>query len=727
MSLDIQATNPRDSVLINKDVRQEKALRIALVGNPNCGKSTIFNALTGLNQKIANYPGVTVDKRSGFTIIKGEDGKKLSAEIIDLPGTYSLYPKSLDERIPFKVLCDPAYMEQPDLVIVIADSTNLKRNLFLCSQITDLNIPVILALNMIDLVQGKGIKINYEKLEKKLGIKVLPVNARAGEGVKELREEIGRISLVKNDKSFIEVEKYDQKVVEGVKKILHLNSNYSAWLCASNLEFLSFSKNDLRRKEELKHLLSVQNFDPNKAQAAESLERYKVINEILKECQESTVLKPGFTSKIDKILTHKIYGYLVFLFLLFVIFQTLFYVASYPMDLIDGFFAELRTITAQSLPEGILNDLLVNGVLAGLAGVVVFVPQIALLFFFIGLMEDTGYMARVSFMMDKLLRRFGLNGKSVIPLMSGVACAVPAIMSTRTIPSWKERIITIMVTPLMSCSARLPVYALMIALIIPATTFGIINLQGIVLMGLYLIGFGAALMAAFLMKFLVKTRERGYYMMEIPVYRLPKWSNLGYTILEKVKIFLFDAGKVIVAISIVLWFLSSFGPAVRMEKIEQKYSAMEAGVGVNDELSKMKDAEKLENSYAGILGKSIEPAIKPLGFDWKIGIALITSFAAREVFVGTMSTIYSVQGDEEDIKTIKEKMQSEINPSTGGKMYTAAVGFSLMLFYAFAMQCMSTIAVVRRETASWKWPLIQIAYMSGLAYLASLLAYNLIK
>ena len=727
MSLDLEATPlpPQPTAITG---RHEKMMRIALVGNPNCGKSTIFNALTGLNQKVANYPGVTVDKKSGFTHFKGEDGKKIKAEIIDLPGTYSLYPKSLDERIPFKVLCDPAYMEQPDLVIVIADSTNLKRNLFLCSQNTDLNIPVILALNMIDLVQGKGIKINYEKLEDKLGIKVVPVNAREGMGVAELKQEISRISPKTRNENFIDVARYDQTLVNELKGILHLNSNYAAWLCASNIEFLSFTKKDALRKAEILELLQQQNFDANKAQAAESLERYKIITEIIKECQESKETKPGITSKIDRILTHKIYGYVVFLALLFFIFQAIFYVASYPMDLIDGFFADLRSVTAASLPEGILNDLLVNGVLAGLAGVVVFVPQIAILFLFIGIMEDSGYMARVSFMMDKLLRRFGLNGKSVIPLMSGVACAVPAIMSTRTIPSWKERIITIMVTPLMSCSARLPVYALMIALIIPSTTIlGFINIQGIVLMGLYLIGFGAALMAAFLMKYLVKTRERGYYIMEMPEYRSPKWTNLGYTIYEKVKIFLFDAGKVIVAISIVLWFLSSFGPPERMERIDKKYEIMKADIAAQEEISRMRDAEKLENSYAGILGKSIEPVIAPLGFDWKIGIALITSFAAREVFVGTMSTIYSVQGDDEDIMTIKQKMNAEINPATGGPLYTLAVGFSLMLFYAFAMQCMSTIAVVKRETASWKWPLIQVAYMSGLAYLASFLAYNLLK
>lgn len=726
MSPELEA-NPLRIQTPLKNVRQEKLLRVALVGNPNSGKSTIFNALTGLNQKVANYPGVTVDKRSGFTTIKGVDGKKIKTEIIDLPGTYSLYPKSLDERIPFKVLCDTGYMEQPDLVIVIADSTNLKRNLFLCSQINDLNIPVILALSMIDLVHDKGIKISFTKLENKLGIKVLPVNAREGEGISELKREMGKLSLKKSSGSFIEVEKYNQSVVEEVRRILHLTSNYAAWLCASNFEFLNFPKEDLR-KDKIKELLERENFDANKAQSAESLERYKIITEIIKECQETGEQKPGLTSKIDRILTHKIYGYVVFLAVLFVIFQAIFYVASYPMDLIDGFFADLRSLTAEALPSGILNDLLVNGILAGLAGVVVFVPQIALLFLFIGLMEDSGYMARVSFMMDKLLRRFGLNGKSVIPLMSGVACAVPAIMATRTIPSWKERIITIMVTPLMSCSARLPVYALMIALVVPSTSvLGFINIQGITLMALYLVGFGAALAAAFLMKYFVKTREKGYYIMEMPVYRSPKWSNLIYTIIEKVKIFLFDAGKVIVAISIILWFLSSFGPPERMEKINRKYKIMEAGAKVSGALTRLRDAEKLENSYAGILGKSIEPVIAPLGFDWKIGIALITSFAAREVFVGTMSTIYSVQGDDEDIKTIKQKMNAEINPSTGGKLYTPAVGFSLMLFYAFAMQCMSTIAVVKRETASWKWPLIQIAYMSGLAYLASLLAYNFLS
>ena len=449
-----------------------------------------------------------------------------------------------------------------------------------------------------------------------------------------------------------------------------------------------------------------------------------MLKEVVHRKNEAPSAGKAFTRKLDNILMHRVWGYVIFLGIMFAIFQSIFAWAAYPMELVDSAFAWMSQQVSTLLPEGVINDLLVEGVLAGLGGVVIFIPQIALLFFFIALLEDTGYMARVSFMMDKLLRKFGLNGRSVIPMISGIACAVPAIMATRTIASWKDRIITIFVTPLMSCAARLPVYALLISLVIPDKSwFGLINLQGLVLMSLYLIGFLSAIGSALLLKFVLKARERSYFIMEIPMYHMPRWKNIGLTIVEKVKVFVFEAGKIIVAISIVLWVLASTGPGDRFKTVSEQLKELDP----ESEMASQLSAEKLSLSYAGRSGKLIEPIIEPLGFDWKIGIALITSFAAREVFVGTMSTIYSVGDSGDDIKTVREKMSQEKNLKTGQPRYTLAVGWSLMLFYAFAMQCMGTLAVVKRETGSWKWPILQFVFMGVLAYLSSFLIYRILS
>ncbi len=652
----------------------EKTLKVALAGNPNSGKSTLFNIFTGLNQKIGNFPGVTVDKKSGFAKIKNT-----SIEFIDFPGSYSINALSEDEKVLPDVLSDTTNPVHPDVVVYVADSTNLRRSLFLCTQIMDSGIPVILVLNMIDLLEKSDEEIDIASLSKELGIKVLAVNARDAKGIEELKKSLTD-SFSIPDKKILSVE--------------------------------------------------VQETDKAKKQRLETIERYKAIREILKKAvsKKTSGLGSSVTNKLDDILTHRIYGFLIFFLVLFLVFQSIFSWSAYPMELIEKLFSSLEQFSLSHLPKGMLTELLVNGILAGISGVLVFIPQIALLFAFIGILEDTGYMARVSFITDRLLRKFGLNGRSVIPLISGVACAVPAIMATRTIPNWKERIITIMVTPLMSCSARLPVYTLLISLVIPSEKiFGFLNLQGLVLMALYLIGFVAAIIVAMVLKFVIKARERSFFIMELPVYRSPRWSSVGLGILEKVKVFVFEAGKVIVAISIVLWVLSSFAPGDRFEKIEKRFRAEEfSQTHSSDEIEKLIATEKLEQSYAGIMGHFMEPAIRPLGFDWKIGIALVTSFAAREVFVGTMATIYSV-GDENNTLSIREKMMSEINPETGEKRYSTAVAFSLMIFYAFAMQCMSTIAIVFSETKSWKWPTLQFAYMSFLAYFSALLVYQLMK
>ncbi len=687
-------------------------LKIALAGNPNSGKTTLFNALTGLKQKVGNYPGITVEKVSGNAALTDD----LDGQIIDLPGTYSLFPKSMDEKVAQQVLCNNDDVDYPDVTVVIADATNLRRSIFLLTQIIDLNMNVVLALNMVDVATKKGLVVNVDLLSEELGIPVVAINARKRKGIEALKEVIVNTIAVKPKKPFLDVNKLFKGIIPKANAIRGRKNDYASFLalCKQKLS------GEVLNRCALNQLCKEYDIIPERAQATETVKRYKAIDKVIHQ-----VVKKGkptgkylVTKKIDDILIHPVLGYVVFLAILFLLFQAVFSWSAYPMELIDNLFVNLSIFVSNALPQGMFNDLIVNGVLAGLGGIVIFVPQIAFLFAFIAFLEDTGYMARVSFITDKLLRGVGLNGRSIIPLLSGAACAVPAIMSARTISSWKERLITIMVTPLMSCSARLPVYTLIISMIIPADEYFGFNLQGLVMMAFYLIGFVSAIGIAFIMKLIIKSKERSYYIMEMPSYKIPDWKTVLYTIVNKVKIFLFDAGKIIIAISIVLWVLSSFAPGNRFEQIEEKWAGTE-------QESMHIAADKLEASYAGIIGKTIEPVIKPLGFDWKIGISLITSFAAREVFVGTMSTIYSV-GDE-GINSIKERLSNVKNVDTGEAFFTPAVGISLMLFYAFAMQCMSTLAIVYRETKSLKWPIIQFLYMGALAYLSSFIAYQILS
>ena len=698
-----------------------KKITVALVGNPNSGKTTLFNALTGLNQKVGNFPGVTVDKKVGACQISQLASKnKVDTEFIDLPGTYSLYPKSMDESISFQVLCDPKNEHHPDVNIIIVDASNLKRSLCLATQVIDLKTPCILALNMIDLIEKDGVNIDLKLLEEKLGVTVVAINARKQIGIGNLKQAILNVKSRENKGSFVDIKNLCPDLIADIQKRIDSASDYNAFQIACNYKTITdFSADD---KNRLNQIISQHKFIAKRLQATETVRRYKAIDQLLNACVEypENSKNNSLTNRLDNILTHPIYGFVIFLGILFLIFQAVFSWSEYPMELIDNAISQLSQFVANTLPDGAINSLIVDGIIAGLGGIVIFVPQIAFLFAFIAILEDTGYMSRVSFITDKLLRGFGLSGRSIIPLLSGAACAIPAVMSARTIPNWKERIITIMVVPLMSCAARLPVYTLLISMMIPAEQkWFIFNLQGLTMMGFYLIGFVAAILIAWLMKYIIKSKQRSYFVMEMPTYKTPDWKTVVYTIIEKVKVFLVDAGKIIVAISIVLWALSSYGPSQAFEDIESKYENTE-----NAEV--IIASEKLEASYAGIIGKSIEPAIAPLGFDWRIGISLITSFAAREVFVGTMSTIYSV-GDADNTKSIREKLMSHKNPKTGEAFFTPAVALSLMLFYAFAMQCMSTLAIVFRETNSWKWPAIQFIYMSALAYLASLIAYQLLS
>jgi ferrous iron transport protein B len=697
--------------------------KIALVGNPNSGKSSLFNHLTGLNQKIGNFPGVTVEKKSGTSLLP--NGQVV--EIIDFPGIYSIYPRSLDEQIVSEVLLDHHSASTPDKVVVIADATNLKRGLLLATQIIDMGLPTILALNMMDLAVKAGISYDFNALSKKLGVPVVAINARNGVGLEDLKRQMSK-TVVPSTSTIFNVWPEAQKPVKELRSTLGVDNDYEAYLFLEQPQSLNFLGKE--KQKVVDGIRSGHGFFPGKFQGAETIHRYSYIQDLL----NTVVLKSSdhswkkYSVQIDQIVTHKVWGYLIFLGILFLIFQAIFAWATVPMDYIDSTFAFISSYLHSILPDQKLTSLLADGVIPGIGGIVIFVPQIAILFAFISILEESGYMARVVFLMDKVMRKFGLNGKSVVPLMSGVACAIPAIMATRTIDNWKERTITILVTPLMSCSARLPIFTILIALIVPnQTALGFFNLQGIALMGLYLLGFLAAIGSAWVMKQLIRVKERSYLIMELPTYRIPKWSNVGFTIVEKTKAFVLEAGKIILAISIILWVLASFGPGKSFENareivIQESQNLRLTEQGLNDRVA----AYKLEHSYAGVIGKAIEPVIKPLGYDWKIGIALITSFAAREVFVGTIATIYSIGSvSEDDSSTIKERLKAEVNPETGGPRYTPAVGLSLLVFYTFAMQCMSTLAVVYRETKGWKWPLIQLTYMSVLAYVSAFAVFQL--
>ncbi|MEJ7736286.1 MAG: ferrous iron transport protein B [Chitinophagaceae bacterium] len=703
------------------------SFHIALVGNPNCGKTSLFNSLTGLNQKVGNFPGVTVDKKTGM----GKIANGLTANIIDLPGTYSLYPRRGDEWVTYRILLSQDADLKPDLIVLLADASNLKRNLLFVSQIIDLKIPVVIALTMMDLAKKKGIEINVEGLERELGVPIVAVNPRKNKGITQLKK---AIELTANHLykapvfDFIPNAALAHASVAGVKRHFPSISDYTAIHYLINHESFGFDGSVQNAIEDIER---TNQFNHTKTQADEIMQRYGRIKQIMAitVSEPDPLQKTFITERLDKILLHRYWGYLIMLAVMFLLFQSIFLIAEFPMDVIEWTFAKAGAWLSTNLREAWWSNLLVNGILAGLSGILVFVPQIMILFGLITLLEDTGYMARISFLTDKLMRKVGLNGKSVMPMISGFACAVPAIMSARNIENRKERLLTIMITPLMSCSARLPVYTILIALVIPKEKIGgFIGLPGLVMMGLYLLGLVMAMLVSYVMKWFIRIKEKSFFILELPIYRAPRWRNVGYTMVEKARIFVTDAGKIIMIISLILWALSSYGPSERMEQVSRQYEQLkQAQPQQAQAIDNQKSAALLQNSYAGLLGKSIESVIQPLGYDWKIGIALITSFAAREVFVGTMATLYSVGDDnEESSLLLREKMQLAKKPD-GTKVYTLATGISLMIFYALAMQCMSTLAIVKRETQSWKWPVIQLIYMTALAYVMSLLAYQLLK
>ncbi len=707
-------------------MNQTKPYTFALVGNPNAGKSSVFNQLTGMRQKVGNFPGVTVDKKIGVTTLTGGT----ETTIVDLPGAYSLYPNSQDERVVLNILSNPNDESYPDALIYVADLTNLERHLLLFTQLKDLNLPLVLCIGMIDLAAEQGIFLDRDKLAESLNVKVININGRTGEGVNDLKAEMLHLKTMARPpqyKMFFQPNQIELKTAEQLRLVLpKVENTYQAILWAHHYERLPFVS--YFEKNVIKKVVTENKFEDLRLQITETLQRFDRLQPILRDI----FIKPynekvTLTDHIDRILTHAVAGPIIFFTVLFIIFQSIFALATFPMDGIEKLFLETNSVLKNTLPHSMFTDLLTDGILAGLSGVLVFIPQIAILFFLISLLEEVGYMARTVYMFDRIMQKVGLNGRSIVSLVSGGACAIPAIMSTRTISNWKERLITILVTPLISCSARLPVYALLVGFVVPNENWMIFNKQGLVFTGLYLLSIVSALTAAFVFKKIIKSNESTFLAIELPEYRLPHWRNVFFTVYEKVKSFVLEAGKIIMIVSVVLWFLASFSPLSNIAQ-SLETEATELATAKNWTEQQKADhlaARKLETSYAGFLGKAIEPAIKPLGFDWKMGIALISSFAAREVFVGTMATIYSIgSAGTDDTTGIRDRMKAELRPD-GKPMYSTATALSLLIFYVFALQCMSTLAVVKRETRTWKWPLVQFLFMGVLAYLGSWLVFSL--
>ena len=655
--------------------------KVVLVGNQNVGKTSLFNLLSGANQKTGNYPGVTVSKKSGSFKID-----HLSIELIDLPGIANLNPTSLDEELVLNYLLTEDLSDA--LVLFVASAIDLKNSLYLFSQVKDLGFSTALAINFEDQAVKKGIKIDTEKLSENLKCPVILFSARKNSGIKKIHE------LIKQD---IPVKKLPVNYTKSEDQW----ENYQSFIKELN------ETNDKKLKRQ------------------EAILRHQAIEKWLKNAV--TISKSDatdITSSLDKLFLHPFFGYVIFATILLLIFQSVFWIASFPMDWIDLGMGNLIEMSREALPKGMLSDLIRDGLLTGIAGVVIFIPQIAILFFFFGLLEETGYMSRAVFLMDKVMEKVGMNGKSVVPLISSFACAVPSIMATRTIANQKERLITILVAPLITCSARIPVYTVIIYVIIPEESFLGFGLQGLMLFAMYLLGVITTFIAAWVFKKIIKTKYKKFFIIPMPDYLVPNFKNIGYNVWNNTKSFVLNAGKIIVAVTIIIFLLQSYGN----QRYQQAEQIVLTDNSIPDEQKERAiNKIKSENSYLAAIGQTIEPVIRPLGYDWKMGIGVLASIAAREVFVGTMLVVYGSEEDLEDEKYISQIFAKQTHARTGKKAYNFATGLSLLLFYAFSLQCMSTIAVTYKETQSLKWTAIQFIYMTGLAYIAALIAYQLLK
>jgi len=700
----------------------ESAPIIGLLGNPNAGKSSLFNHLTGLTQKVGNFPGVTVDIKVGHLKV-GEE----KVQIIDFPGIYSLFPSSQEEKMVVSTLLNPDAPKRPDRIIYVIDSNQINKHFLLLSQLLELDIPILVVLNMMDIARDNGLEIKAKELEAFLNLPVVEVSSRTMEGYGLLKEGIQKLLNVETGSPvrFYRFNEAEKIVADQVSKKLEIKNLYQAKLIAHHHDWLGFISKE--EHQFINELCRINSFNNLNLQINETMRRYDDFSiKLSRYVVDKSSKGQNITDKIDRLTTNPVIGPLIFFGILFFIFQAIFEWSSFPMDMIDHGFNDSGERLKEILPQSWVTEMLIDGLWTGLGGILVFVPQIALLFFLITILEETGYMARAVYMFDRIMQKFGMNGRSIVALISGGACAIPAIMSTRTILNWRERLITIFVTPLISCSARIPVYTVLIGLCIPdKLILGYFNLKGLVFFSIYIVGIVVTLLAAFFMKMILKSNERSFLMIEMPEYKWPSWKNILLNVYEKVRSYVFEAGKVIIVIALLLWFLASYGPKSKMADgyaLAQKEAAEKQ---LNPtETNALANAYKIENSYAGILGKAFEPVIKPLGYDWKIGIALICSFAAREVFVGTMATIYSIE-DTEDSQTLLARMQNAVDPKSGRKIYTLATCLSLITFYTFALQCMSTLAVTHRETRSWKWPILQFSIFGLLAYISSFIVFQI--
>ncbi|HAD13011.1 MAG TPA: ferrous iron transport protein B [Saprospirales bacterium] len=707
-------------------------LKIALIGNPNSGKSTVFNQITGLRQRTGNFPGVTVEVKEGS--LHFPNGQE--AVLYDFPGTYSLYPTSSDEKVVASVLCNPSDPFFPDAILYVADVTKLEKHLLLFTQLLDLNLPIVLALNMSDSAADLGIKVNVPKLTETFGVPVVSISGRTGHNTMRLLlelEKLVQLNSALGRKPFYVFTETEKQISEAIRLNLAIENPYRALLTAHHYQWLPFLKKS--DKDTIDAINDTKKFQSLRTQVDETLERYDRFTPLAKQAVNAPPVFPNtVTDRIDAVLTHRWWGPLIFLFVMLLVFQAIFDWSTYPMDWIESGFASLGELISTRMPATWYTELLTDGVLAGLGGIMVFIPQIALLFLLVSILEEIGYMSRVVFMFDKTMRRFGMNGRSMISLISGSACAVPAIMSSRTIGNWQERLITIMVTPFISCSARIPVYLVLIGLAVPAIKImGVFSLQSLVFGAMYLLGLLTALAAGWAMKRWLNRREHSFLAIELPVYRMPHWKNVMLNVRENVWAFITGAGKIILVVSVALWALSRFGPGNAIQEAESvaRMESMQKGADTTA-TEELVQQRRLEASWAGQAGKWMEPAIRPLGYDWKIGIALLTSFAAREVFTGTLAVLYNMSDQEADINdrsetqakaTLREKMKGEKHSDNGQPVYSLATALSLLVFYALSMQCFSTLAVVKRETGSWKWALVQFLFMSILAYFAAWAVY----